>query len=65
MIAVVPNEKSVAWEAEYESINDYIVPRSIKQFEVSGDIGSYRLYRIVLFRTVVDEVIQKAKETYG
>ena len=57
MIAVVPNDKEDKWLDNYEMINDFIVPRSAKEFEVEDDIGSYKLYRLVLLRRVMDDVI--------
>lgn len=64
MIAVVPKDKAKKWEEDYETLNDYIIPRSIKEFEVKADIGSYKLMRIVLLRRVSDEVAQVAKDKY-
>lgn len=52
MVAVVPKDKVNSWLGNYESLNDFIVPRSSRDFEVSADIGAFRLFRVVLLRRV-------------
>lgn len=64
MVAVVPNEQEQKWLQGYETLNDFIVPRSAKLFEIEADIGAYKLYRIVLFRRVSDDIVQAARKTY-
>lgn len=61
MVAVVPKDKVRQWLDTYESLNDFIVPRSTKEFEVEADIGAYRLFRVILLRRVQDDVVEAAK----
>lgn len=65
MVAVVPKDSVAKWVAEYESLNDFIVPQSDFEYPVTVDIGSYSLRRIVFFERETDHTVQEAKQKYG
>ena len=60
MVAVVPKDKVSKWLANYELLSEYVVPRSAHEYNVDTDLGSFRLFRIVLLRIVIDDVKQSA-----
>merc|ERR1711871_479476 len=59
LLVVVPKYHAKEWMAAYETLAQYVVPRSSK---VICEDGDYQLYNVVLFERCVDEFTQKARE---
>jgi len=61
MIAIVPEREAPKWNAEYESMNEYIVPKSSKELPVGSEVGPYKLFRFVFLRKMAEDIINEAK----
>eukprot|EP01017_Pseudomicrothorax_dubius_P040877 TRINITY_DN647_c0_g1_i1.p1 TRINITY_DN647_c0_g1~~TRINITY_DN647_c0_g1_i1.p1 ORF type:complete len:383 (+),score=120.89 TRINITY_DN647_c0_g1_i1:137-1285(+) len=61
LIAVVPKNLVEDWRLHYESLTDNVVPGSTKQFNVEDKDG-LTLWRVILFRTQVQDFIKNARE---
>jgi V-type H+-transporting ATPase subunit C len=59
LIVVVPKNEWKNWEAKYEHFCSFIVPRSSKLLYQDNEHG---LFKVVLFKKVVDEFKNAAKE---
>lgn len=60
LLVVVPIAKCQEWEDEYETLSDFIVPRSSERIET--DDKDSALYTVTMFRRVVEDFKQNARE---
>lgn len=59
LLAVVPNYSQKDWLASYETLTNYVVPRSSKKLFEDNE---YALYTVTLFRRVADNFRTSARE---
>jgi V-type H+-transporting ATPase subunit C len=59
LLVVVAKQDYKSWEAKYESLVSFVVPRSSKLLYEDNDSG---LFRIILFKKVVEEFKSKSRE---
>jgi V-type H+-transporting ATPase subunit C len=64
MIAIVPEKEVGKWNSTYESLNDYIVPKSSKEIPVGSEVGPYKLFRFVFLRKMAEDVVNEARNKY-
>jgi len=62
LIVAVPKLRLTDWNDSYETLSQFVVPRSSKVVNVDGDSV---LHTVVLFRRVVDAFITAAREKLG
>jgi len=60
LVVVVPRNAEKQWLSTYEALHDFVVPKSTKQFK-AGDKDGNTLWRVVLFKSVVEGFIAKTK----
>lgn len=60
LLVVVPMPKIPEWEESYETLSEYIVPRSSVRIQV--DDKDSALYTVTMFRRVVEDFKQSARE---
>ena len=59
LVLVVPDKRRNEWFAEYETLTEYIVPRSSSVLYQEGDL---LLVNVSMFRRVVDDFKNRARE---
>jgi len=59
IFVVVPSSTVSEWEKEYESFSEFVVPKSSELLCAEAD---FSLFKVVMFKHVVDEFKLKAKE---
>ena len=62
LVVAVPKKDIELWVREYEFLSDRVVPGSAKQFNVE-DKDNLTLWRIVILKNAIDEVVTKAKKS--
>ena len=59
LLVVVPRAAYKVWERSYESLNEYVVPRSS---ELVTEDAEYGLFTVTVFRKMVEDFKQTARE---
>ncbi|KAJ4974626.1 hypothetical protein NE237_007800 [Protea cynaroides] len=59
LLAIVPKFSQKDWLSSYETLTDYVVPRSSKKLHEDNE---YALYTVTLFRRVADDFKTRARE---
>ncbi|XP_043695566.1 V-type proton ATPase subunit C-like isoform X2 [Telopea speciosissima] len=59
LLAIVPKFSQKDWLSSYETLTDYVVPRSSKKLHEDNE---YALYTVTLFRRVADNFTKSARE---
>lgn len=59
LFVVVPRHMKKEWLSSYETLTDFVVPRSSKQVQEDND---YTLFSVTLFRRVVDAFKSEARQ---
>jgi V-type H+-transporting ATPase subunit C len=62
LVVAVPKKDIETWLREYEFLSDRVVPGSAKQFNVE-DKDNLTLWRVVILKVGLDEVVAKAKKS--
>lgn len=60
LLVVVQNRSCLEWETTYESLSEYIVPRSSQKVDIEDKDAS--IYTVTLFRRVVEDFKQAARD---
>jgi len=60
LLVVVPTAKITEWEESYETLSEYIVPRSSSRIALEDKDAA--LYTVTMFRRVVEDFKQAARE---
>lgn len=65
IVVVVPSSREKDFLAKYAYAAEFVVPESAQKFRVPQDRDGNILYRVILFKTVIDEFASKVKAQCG